>query len=178
MDSIFQGRIFEVVQDKNREFVRRAPGTRLIIHDKKAEKVLITHEMRYELGEGDYRLPGGKVFNTLVEYLDFLKSGRDIIEEAKKAAVLEARQEAGVLVDDIKFFAKSICGATVVWDLFYFIVDKFHLAEEQQLEEGETIEVNWVSLNEAKEIAISGRMKDERSAAVLLRYLHQFAVLK
>lgn len=169
---VYQGKIFEVVQNKNREFARRTPGTRLIIHDKRAGKILITHEMRYELTEGDFRLPGGKVFDSLIEYQDFLETKQDIVEEAKKAAIREARQETGVLVDHIEFFAKSICGATVVWDLFYFIVDKFHMAEGQQLEEGELIEVNWFSLSRAKEIALSDKMKDERSAAILLRYLN------
>lgn len=65
------------------EFARRSPGTRLIILNDKHE-ILITKEYRSELEKFDYRLPGGKVFDTLVEYNDALKLNADIIEKAKE----------------------------------------------------------------------------------------------
>jgi 8-oxo-dGTP pyrophosphatase MutT (NUDIX family) len=39
---------------------------RLIITD--GDKILLTKEFRRELNQEDYRLPGGKVFDTLKEY--------------------------------------------------------------------------------------------------------------
>ena len=73
---VFQGKLIEVVQqtveigDKQllREIARRSPGVRLIICD--GDKILITKEFRREVNVEDYRLPGGKVFDTLKEYND------------------------------------------------------------------------------------------------------------
>ncbi|MEI6117757.1 MAG: hypothetical protein WCP92_00380 [bacterium] len=49
-----------------REIAKRSPGVRLIICD--GDKILITNEFRKEVNTDDYRLPGGKVFDTLKEY--------------------------------------------------------------------------------------------------------------
>jgi len=48
------------------EFARRSPGTRLIIE--KGDKIILSREFRHELGSYDYRLPGGKVYDSLDEY--------------------------------------------------------------------------------------------------------------
>lgn len=75
---VYQGKIIEVVQQTRKtgdteklfEFARRSPGTRLIVRS--GDKVLLTKEYRTETGNWDYRLPGGKVFDTLEEYNRFL----------------------------------------------------------------------------------------------------------
>lgn len=177
-DIVFQGEIIEIVRDGKREFARRSPGTRLIIFDKQKKSILLTKEHRQELGDWDYRLPGGKAFDTLTEYNEYLSSGKDIAEAVRKAAVKEAEEEAGVRVKNIISFHRSICGATVIWDLYYFVVDKFEFLDSQKLEVGEDIKPIWMSLQEAKEICLSGQMSEDRSAAVLLRYLYQHGVLK
>lgn len=175
---LFQGKIIEVVKDREREFARRSPGTRLIIFDKQKKSILLTKEYRQELEGWDYRFPGGKVFDTLTEYNEYLSSGKDIVEAAQKAAVKEAEEETGIKVKNMEFFHRSICGATIIWDLYYFVVDKFELLDSQKLEVGEDIKPIWMSLQEAKEICLSGQMSEDRSVAVLLRYLHQQRVLK
>ena len=174
---VYQGKIIEVVRQKMQvgekeivfELARRSPGTRLIIPTGDG-KIFVTKEYRTELKTYDYRLPGGKVFDTLSEYNEFLKSGKDILEAAKAAAVKEAAEEAGLKVNNITHFATSKCGATIEWDLFYFVVGDFKKTE-QNLEHGENIEILEVSLGEAKQICLDGRMQEDRSAAVLLRYL-------
>lgn len=176
---IFQGKTIEVVRqnikigDKMivREFARRSPGTRMIVV--KDDQILLNKEFRIELQAWDYRLPGGKVFDSLVEYNTFLASGQDILPEATKGAVKEAKEECGITVSDIAHLATSVCGNTVVWDLFYFVVTGFTQNEGQELEVGENIETVWFSLDEAKKLALTGQMSEDRSAAVLLRYLHQ-----
>jgi ADP-ribose pyrophosphatase len=173
MNTLFQGKIIEVIQDGKREFARRSPGTRLIIVDLEKKQILLTQEYREELKAWDYRLPGGKVFDTLIEYNNYLKDGRNIIEAATVAAKKEAEEEAGIQVDNIHHFYTSVCGATVVWDLYYFVVDEFTVLPSQKLEDGEQIKVKWVSLDEAKQLSISGQMSEDRSVAVLLRYLEQ-----
>lgn len=172
----YQGKIIEVVEKKVErngkiqtfEFARRSPGTRLIIP--KGGKILLSKEFRHELNGYDYRLPGGKVYNTLNEYNSALQQGADIHESAKNAAIKEAREEAGVDVMDISFFHRSICGATVTWDLFYFVVNSFDEIP-QQLEEGEDINVELVNHDRVKEMCLTGAISEERSALVLMRYL-------
>lgn len=152
------------------EWARRAPGVRLIIVDAAKQTVLLTKEHRYELGVDDFRLPGGKVFDSLNEYNAFLKSGMDIIKPAQEKAAAEAEEEVGIAVESVSHFHTSVCGATVQWDLLYFVSTEWAPAE-QKLELGENIEVVELSFSAARDAALNGQMSEERSALVLLRYL-------
>jgi len=175
---IASGNIFELVQieqDDGRifEVARRAPGVRLIIHDEAQGKVLLTKEYRTELDAWDYRLPGGKVFDSLDEFEAFRNSGNDIVEVAKIQAKNEAQQEAGVEISSLELFKKSVLGATVEWDLYVFETTDWQLSiEGQELEVGEKIEAdNWVSYAEARDMIVSGVMAEERIALILLQWL-------
>ena len=176
---VYQGRIIEVVEqrvtigdkEKTFEFARRSPGVRLIIVTSE-NKILLTKEYRKEIDGYDFRLPGGKVFDELSEYNNFLSSDKNIIEQAEIAAKKEALEEVGIVVDNITYFYTSKAGATVVWDLFYFVVSKYsHADNGQSLEHGEDIEIVEADLEEAKQICLDGRMSEDRSAAVLMRFL-------
>ncbi len=174
----YKGKIIEVVQKdveqagvkKMFEFARRSPGTRLIIPQGKT--ILLTKEFRHELDGYDYRLPGGKVYDSLDEYNSALERGVDINESAQRAAIKEAHEEAGIEVKDISFFHKSVCGATIVWDLYYFVVNDFSKVE-QQLEHGEDIVFEYFDCEKARGMCLDGSISEERSALVLLRYLSQ-----
>ena len=175
-----KGKLFELVhlaQDDGRVFevARRAPGVRLIIHDKPAGKILLTKEHRQELNEWDYRLPGGKVFDSLDEFEAFRPSGNDIVEAAKKQAINEAKQEAGVEISSLELYKKSVLGATVEWDLYVFESSNWQLSDVgQELEDGENIEAdNWVTYDEARVMALDGSMKEERIALILLQWIEQ-----
>ncbi|MDD3648314.1 MAG: NUDIX domain-containing protein [Candidatus Dojkabacteria bacterium] len=173
------GRIFRVTTQRMKigdkqttfEFVDRSPGVRLIFvsHDK---KILLTKEHRHEFDDYDYRLPGGKVFDTLLEYTDFLDSKKNMLNAAQKAAIQEAREEAGIKVEQIKHITTSHSGATIKWDLYYFLVSKYsEIKSGQKLEDGEDIKVDWFSKEKVKDICLKGEMKEDRSVAVLLRHL-------
>jgi len=173
-----KGKLFELVhlkQDDGRVFevARRAPGVRLIIHDETDGKILLTKEFRRELGEWDYRLPGGKVFDSLDEYETHRTSGDDIEAAAMMKAIEEAKQEAGVEIAELELYKKSILGATVEWDLYVFETSDWQLnVEGQELEVGEKIEAdNWVTYDGAREMALNGSMQEERIALVLLQWL-------
>jgi 8-oxo-dGTP pyrophosphatase MutT (NUDIX family) len=175
---IAQGKIFELVnieQNDGRifEVARRAPGVRLIIFDKENQKLLLTKEFRKELGDWDYRLPGGKVFDSLDDYETHRSSGDDIIDAAKIQAVAEARQEAGIEVASLELYKKSVLGATVEWDLYVFEATEWQKSEAgQELEDGEDIEADtWVSLDEAKRMILGGKMQEERIALILLQWI-------
>jgi ADP-ribose pyrophosphatase YjhB (NUDIX family) len=176
----YQGKILEIVEfdvtQAGKQMVfekaRRSPGVRLIIP--KDGKILLTKEDRHEVGGYDYRLPGGKVIDTLQDYNAALVSGVDIKEAARDAAIREAREEVGLAIDarDLSFFHKSVCGTTVEWDLFYFVASATREAA-QEFDEGEDITVEAFDRATVEKMCLDGSISEERSALVLLRYLSQ-----
>lgn len=175
-----KGKIIEVVVQQMKigekivpfERARRSPGTRLLITSDTG-KILLTREYRSEIGGFDYRLPGGKVYDTLDEYNLALKNNDDIIAKSKIAAKKEAREEVGMEAGDADYFHTSKCGATMEWDLHYFSINmKGEHLGNQDLEAGENIEVSWYFPEQVKDLALNGDISEDRSVAVLLRYLH------
>ncbi len=174
---VYSGKIFTVVKQKMRigekevyfEKARRAPGTRLLIV--RGRQILMTKEYRAELGDYDYRLPGGKVFDTLTAYQEALsKDDFSLLDAAKEAASMEAFEEAGIVVKNIEHYHTAHSGATVEWDMYYFLVSEFEEGE-QHLESGEDIEKFWLSFSEAKKICVEGKVREDRTLGVLLGFL-------
>lgn len=174
----YQGKILEIVgrpmsdgvKEVTFEIARRAPGVRLIIVDTEKKQVLLTKEHRYELNGFDYRLPGGKVVDTLEEFHAALEAG-NIAQLAEIKAKAEGKEEAGMFINTVSPYHISVVGSTVEWDLHYFVVEDF-TQDQQELEHGEEISVDWYSFDEAKAMCLDGRVSEERSALVLLRYLN------
>jgi len=178
VNSKYTGKTFEVLEKevqypdiaKNWEVARRSPGVRIIFV--KGNKILLTKEYRVELGGYDYRLPGGKVFDSFNKYKIVLKSGEDILPYALNAAKKEALEETGLIVSDIKHLHTTAPGATVVWDLYYFIVTEFEENPEgQQLEHGEIIKPEYFSFEQVKKMCLEGKIKEDRTVGVLLKFL-------
>ncbi len=177
---VAKGKIFELVQltqpdGRIFEVARRAPGVRLIIPDRVNKKVLLTKEFRRELNNFDYRLPGGKVFDTLDEFEIHRASGNDILGPVLKKVKGEGAEETGTEIIEAELFRKSTLGATVEWDLYIYEVTKWEPHRDgQQLEEGENIDANgWFGYEEAKKMVLGGRMAEERVALILLQWLNK-----
>lgn len=168
---VFEGKIGEVVyftQPDGRVFeqYRRPPGTRLIIVSPE-NKVLITREHRHETGNVDYRLPGGKVYDTLEQYNNN-RSG-DMSQAAVEGAKREAREECGLDISNPKLITIAKAGATVEWDLYYFLVREYAEIETgQSLELGEDIEITWLTPAEIRQAIKAGQIQEWRSVGVLL----------
>ncbi len=175
---VYEGKTFEIVKKKMRgegkafaiEIARRSPGVRLIIT--KEGKILLTKEYRYELKGYDYRLPGGKVFDSLREYREAIASGEEMLAFAVKAAKLECGEETGLIAKSARHFHTSVAGLTIQWDLFYFIVDDFEEGD-QKLGKHEIIHPEWKTFEEAKKLCLDGGISEDRSVGVLLRFLEQ-----
>jgi ADP-ribose pyrophosphatase len=176
--TVFSGQIIEVTQKtmssgtKNIIFEKaiRSPGTRLIIINQKTKQILLTKEFRYEINNYDYRLPGGKVCNTLDEYHKILES--NILENtAQKAAIKEAKEEVAINPTKIELFQISKSGGpTIEWDLYYYVVSEFKTLSKQKLELGENIEITWLNYKEAIDLCLSGEIKEDRTVGVLLKF--------
>lgn len=179
--TVFSWKIVKIVhQDMKKwekeityERAERAPWVRLILIDSKGN-ICLTKEHRTELNGWawwfDYRLPGGKVFDTLEQYNQHKQDWSDIIDFAIKAAHIEAKEEVGATGSSVQHVHTSGCGATMWRDLYYFEMKDFTLWE-QELDWMEHIEVLRYSEEEAKKLCLNGSMHEDRSVAVLLRYL-------
>jgi ADP-ribose pyrophosphatase len=177
---VARGKIFELVQTPQPdgrifEVARRAPGVRVIIANHDDQTVLLTREYRHELEDWDFRLPGGKVFDTLTEYDAFRTSGKDIVTAAARKAIAESSEEAGIIVNATKLHKISTLGATVEWDLYIFVATDWSINPNgQNLEEGEQIEANmWVKYSDAEAMIMDAKMQEDRVAMVLLQWLHR-----
>jgi len=173
------GRMHEIVVQnmqmgdkvKEFEFVRRAPGTRIIALSYDKKSLLLTKEYRSEHKGYDYRLPGGKVFDTLKSFKEFKG---DIAQEAEKGAIKEAAEEAGIKVEKMSLIQLSKCGASVEWDLYYFLAEQYTILPFQtDSGEGENIEVVWLPKEKVKEIIMIGAMQEDRSTGILLKFLEK-----
>lgn len=172
--TVYRGKIFCVQKQKMEgngktiefELARRSPGVRIIVlHE---GLMLITKEFRYDINRFDFRLPGGKVFDTLEEFER--ASASDISQAAHRAAQRESKEEAGVELTDVQLLCISNAGATIEWDLYYFIA-RAQSVGKSSVEHGENIEVLWKSFEEVKQMCLNGSISEDRTVGVLLRYL-------
>lgn len=166
----YSGKIIEVIEEKHGdrifEMARRSPGVRALIFD--GEKILLSREFRIETNGYDYRLPGGKVFDTLEEYRK--NADGDLDEFAINAVIKETAEEVGLKIKNPKLIKVSKAGATVVWDLYYFEIREFEQGK-QHLEDGEDITFGWYNIDEVKQFCLNNQIQEDRSVAVLLKYL-------
>ena len=175
---VFQGKTFEIVQQKFRagkhiiisERARRAPGVRLIII--KDKKLLLTREYRPELSKFDYRLPGGKVFDSLREYKKAQGLKVNMLQAARRAGKQECLEETGLIARKLTLFQTTKAGLTVEWNLYYFIVEDFAKHKDgQHLHKGEIIYPEWKIFEEARRMCLEGKIQEDRSVGVLLKFL-------
>lgn len=171
MNTDFKGQIFQIISKDNNgkrfEFAQRAPGTRTIIDNGK--EILLIEEFRTEQNTIDLRLPGGKVYDTLDEYL--LNMQEDKLFKAKEGAIREIKQETGIIVKDLELVKVSKCGATVIWDLYYFVSKGEIVQKEQELDDDEKIKTVWMQYKDVIQACIDGKVNEDRTLGILLKYL-------
>ncbi len=181
---VYSGKIFEIVRQPMKvgdmvvefEFVRRSPGVRLLIV--RGDEILLVREFRSELNGFDYRLPGGKVFDCVKDYKRALSENKDLLDCALDAARKECLEETGLVAKSVRHVHTAHCGATVVWDMLYFVVDEFSESQGgQDLEDGEVIYPEWKTSDEVRQMCVNGDIREGRTVGFLLRFLsgHKFA---
>lgn len=178
---LFQGRIFRLINqtveyknDSGRgnfeaEIVERSPGVRVIVE--RDSEVLLLREYRHEHGGWDVRLPGGKVFDTITDYLEARERKGAVLRRAFESVRRELQEETGLRADHPRLIHRSRAGATVSWDLLYFIVTDVGAAGRLKLEAGEVVHPAWTPLAEVNRLLSRGEVLEDRSAAVLHRYV-------
>jgi len=157
------------------EFVERSPGVRALMFQ--SHHLLINREWRSEFNSWDWRLPGGRVFESIEEYDTARKSSSDLSDLNRRAVSREVREETGVVTDpsEWSFFATSVAGATIRWDLHYFSThtDRIPLTYHWKAPETaeEQTETFWKSFDEIHRIIESGEMREDRSVVQTLKFL-------
>ncbi|MEM6997591.1 MAG: NUDIX hydrolase [Patescibacteria group bacterium] len=132
-DIRFKGTIWTLEQQEQQdgrifELARRTPGVRIMLVDN--DKLLLNRESRHELaGSYDLRLPGGKVFDSLEDWLQVRDDPDELVEAAVQAAAREMHEECGVVIEpsDLRLLKRDINGGKGEWDLYYFHCSVFQL---------------------------------------------------
>jgi len=182
--SVFNNGFFEFLETEDefiidgtkrnikRNIVRRPPGIRALIVDKDNKKILLSKEFRYELNDWDYRLPGGKVFDSLDDYKKSILNN-DVMDNVLKTVPKEVLEEVGVIIKNPKLIKVSPAGSGVIWDLYYFEISEYKLNENgAQLEENEIIDgFVWKDYDEIIDLCINKEIHEDRTIAVLLTYV-------
>jgi len=182
--SVFNNGFFEFLETEDefiidgtkrnikRNIVRRPPGIRALIVDKDNKKILLSKEFRYELNDWDYRLPGGKVFDSLDDNKKSILNN-DVMDNVLKTVPKEVLEEVGVIIKNPKLIKVSPAGSGVIWDLYYFEISEYKLNENgAQLEENEIIDgFVWKDYDEIIDLCINKEIHEDRTIAVLLTYV-------
>lgn len=151
----------------------RPPGVRIIAVEDK--KILFTKEFRHELNDFDYRLPGGKIFDSLDIFLPYITEEKEVEEKyILSAAFNELKEEASKIAKEFNIFKKSHSGASVGWDLHYVIAKNISDFLSDTKNEGEQIEeIVWKSFDDVQQMCFEGVIKEGRTAAVLMQFIHK-----
>lgn len=168
------GRIFQVTQnEKGWELASRAPGTRLMIIRETAQgpEMLITKEFRQSFNDYDYRLPGGKVVDTLQEYLE-LKTTDQVWEKLQEAVRRESEEEAGIVPESMEIYQATRQDATVQWNLYFMLIKDFkEVGQKANEHEEEDIKPHWMGLEEILRLCMAGHVQENRSRAVIYDFI-------
>lgn len=175
----YKGKMFQVVTWEGKpgvifEAAVRSPGVRMLIEMSRdgVKGLLMTKELRREAGGFDYRLPGGKVFDSLEEFNAFKEQNKDFSEVTLSAAKKENNEEAGVVGGTYTLLEISKAGASVEWDLYYYLVEDAEIGH-QNLEEHEQGDIETVFLTppELYEKLLAREVKEGRSANMVWWWL-------
>lgn len=175
---VYRGKMFEIVTWEGKpgkmfESAARAPGVRLLIETQKdgESALLMTRELRREALGWDFRLPGGKVFDTLAELDMHRESGADILPIAEEKAKQEGKEEAGILGGEYTFLETATAGASAEWDLHYFLVSNATFGAQELEEESGEIETVVLLASEIFEKLVNREIREGRSADMLWNWL-------
>lgn len=172
--------VYNEKEGKTVKYTIRTPGIRLIIPTAH-NTFLMNYEYRGGLQKWDYRLPGGKVYDTLDEFTyvkdEIEYNALDLLPDAQKAAVLEAKQEIGITthVDDLELLEITEVGGSTKHDIYYFLVKKYELGD-QELEPDEQIERVELTSEEIMEKIYQKEFSEDRSIGPFLRFIKKHSI--
>ena len=174
-NTIFTWDLFAIEKhsEKRYEKALRPPWVRLLLKNKEG-LYLLTKEFRTEAGSFDYRLPWGKVFDTLEDYLLIRWDQKKLDDAVLKAAKTEAKEEAWIdVIQFLRIFHQSKAGASVEWDLYYVSGNILEMSEQALAGDELTHGIEIWFYNRAQILVMikSWEIQEDRTVGVLCRYL-------
>ena len=122
----------------------------------KDEKVLFVKQYRYAYGESIYEIPAGK-----------LESG----EDPKVAAARELEEEAGVRAKNLQLLYVMYPTPGYTNEKIYIYQALDGEAVSAHLDEGEFLDVEYIPLDQVKQMLKNGEIKDGKTIVALQAYL-------
>ena len=159
---IFKGKILTLRHDDavlpdgkpcQREFVEHGGGACVLYV--KDEKVLLVRQYRYSYAESIYEIPAGKL---------------DKGEEPIKAAIRELEEEGGLIAEELKLLYVMYPSPGYTNEKIYIYQALSAKQATAHLDEGEFLDVEYVPLEKAKEMLLTGEIKDAKTIIALQAY--------
>jgi len=165
----YQGRVIRVTVDRVMlpngkqaalEVVHH-PGGAAIVALNDLQQVCLLHQYRYVAGGWIWELPAGKL---------------EPAEPPEVTARRELVEEAGVDATDWVSLGSLLSSPGVFSEVIHLYLARRLSAARSQLEDSEVLEVHWVSFRQACDMALSGELRDAKTAIGVLRAAHRLGL--
>ena len=159
---IYKGRVVSLTRDtiqlpgggtSAREVVHHGGGAGILALNDKGEVALV-RQYRYALGRVMREIPAGKI-----------EPGEPPLQTARR----ELEEETGFAAEELIPFGQSIPTCGYCNEVIYLFWAKGLRATTQNLDSDEYVEVEWLPLDEAVSLVLSGEIDDSKSQAALLK---------
>lgn len=152
--SLYRERV-ELRTDRHTYFdIVKHPGGAVIAAINDNNEICLVHQWRHAVQKVIWELPAG-----------CLEIGEPPMETAKR----ELEEEAGIIADNWIDLGTIIPSPGFSDEILYFYVAKTLHAGQQKLDDAEQLEVHWVALDDAYQMAQDGRITDAKTVAMLFR---------
>lgn len=161
-ETIFEGRIITVRKDKAELEDGSIVGRELVLHSggvcvvplTKDNEVIMVKQFRYPFGEALTEIPAGKL---------------EIGEDHRSAGLRELKEETGATCESFEYL--GVCYPSVA-----YLSEKIHMYlargldfGEDDLDEGEFLDVIRIPLDEAVKMVMDGKIPDAKTQIALLK---------
>lgn len=159
---VFEGKILTVRRDDAqlpdgtpciREIIEHSGGACVLYVED--GKVLFVRQYRYAYGESVYEIPAGK-----------LEKG----EDPKKAAARELEEEAGICAEQLDLLYVIYPSPGYTNEKIYLYQASGGKKTQAHLDEGEFLDVEYISLDRVKEMLRLGQINDSKTIIALQAY--------
>jgi 8-oxo-dGTP pyrophosphatase MutT (NUDIX family) len=158
----YQGRVISVTVDdvilpNGRQAaleVVHHPGGAAIVAINDLQQVCLLRQYRYVAGGWIWELPAGKLEPS---------------EPPQETARRELTEEAGVVATDWVSLGSLLSSPGVFSEVIHLYLAQGLSSARPQLEDSEVLEVHWVSFPQACDMALTGELRDAKTAIGVLR---------
>jgi 8-oxo-dGTP pyrophosphatase MutT (NUDIX family) len=165
----YQGRVISVTVDdvilpNGRQAaleVVHHPGGAAVVAINDAQQLCLLRQYRYVAGGWIWELPAGKL---------------EPAEPPELTARRELTEEAGVVANEWVSLGSILSSPGVFSEVIHLFLAQGLSVGRATLEDSEVLEVHWVSFGQARDMALSGELRDAKSIIGVLRAAHRLGI--